>query len=127
MRNEIKREFIRLKAYHLVKYRLLTEKGASSERVLASIKDIGAGGVCLKVEEYLPVATLLEVDINFPQINTSLSALVKIVWVKQIKRTKRYEIGAQFVEIKTGMKELIDQKVKNVHFLTKHASVLEAF
>lgn len=123
MRNEDKREFIRLKAYHLVKYRPLAEKGAGTEEVLASIKDIGAGGVCLKVDEYLPAATLLELDINFPQIKTSLSALVKIVWVKQIKRTKRYEIGAQFVDIKVGMKELINQKIRNVHLLTKHAGV----
>ncbi len=123
MRNDNKREFIRLKAYHLVKYRPLTEKVAGTEEVLASIKDIGAGGVCLKVEEYLPAATLLELEINFPQIKTSVSALAKIVWIKQIKRTKRYEIGAQFVEIQDGMKEFIDQKVKNVHLLARHVRV----
>lgn len=117
MRYENRRQFIRLRAYHLAKYRPLSDqKGAEgSSPIIATIRDIGAGGVCLKTDNYLPVSTLLELNINFPNVSTSVFALAKVVWIKPIKKTKSYEIGAQFVQITDSVRLIIDEQIRRVY------------
>jgi c-di-GMP-binding flagellar brake protein YcgR len=110
-----KRKYIRLTAYHLVKYRLLAKAGEQQhEFVLASIRDIGAGGVCIRTEESLLLTGTIELKINFPSIATSIFALAKVVWVKQIKNSNFYEIGAEFIEIKESVRQGIDEHLKSV-------------
>ena len=109
-----RRKFLRLKVYHLAKYRPLASDKEPGPYLIASIRDIGAGGICLRSEEYLPLSTLIEVRINFPNISTSVSALAKVVWIRNIKKFKFYEMGAEFVEISDSMKEDIDKQVETV-------------
>jgi c-di-GMP-binding flagellar brake protein YcgR len=116
MRNfEDKRKFIRLKAYHLVKYKLFSEKAAKGAFVTASIKDIGAGGVCLRTKEYIAISNLLEMRINFPSVDTSVSALAKVVWAKEVIKNSQYEIGAQFIDLDDSLRVLIDRQVSRVY------------
>jgi len=122
MEAENKRKFIRLKAYHLVKYRLVSPDNKMSPSVLATIRDIGAGGVCLRIDERLPVSCLLELSINFPNISTSVVALAKVVWIKEINQIKRYEVGAQFVQIDDSVRLVIDKQVTRVHKRFKEKS-----
>ena len=97
MRIKDRRKFIRLKAYHLVKYRLVSEGESQSSYICAALKDVGAGGVCLDSEQYLPMSSIIELKINFPNVTTSVSALAKVVWMKKRDKGRRYEIGAQFI------------------------------
>jgi hypothetical protein len=114
MRIEERRQFIRLKAYHLVKYKPVSEDKKEASRIIASIKDIGAGGVCFITDEYLPVSCLIEIKINFPHLAEPVFALAKVAWIKQRKKTKRYEVGAQFIEIDESVRNFIDDQVKFV-------------
>jgi len=114
MRTDNRRQFIRLKAYHLVKYRPISEDKKEADRIIASIRDIGAGGICFVTDDYLPNASLIEIKINFPHLNDPVFALAKVVWVKQIKKSRRYEIGAQFIEIDESVRRFIDEQVKFV-------------
>ncbi len=110
-----KRQYIRLKAYHLARYRVLTEENASSApSVIATIRDIGAGGVCLRTDESLPLGGLLELNINFPNVATSVFALARIVWVRQLRKAKRFEIGAQFIRIEDSVRLIIDDQIRTV-------------
>jgi c-di-GMP-binding flagellar brake protein YcgR len=113
MQKKDQREFIRLKVHHLVKYKLLSSPG-EAPAVLATIKDIGAGGVCLRTEEHLPVSSLIALKINFPNVATFISALAKVVWVKQRKKSGLYEVGLQFIDIEEPMRKAIDEQVKDV-------------
>ena len=117
-----RRKFIRLKAYHLAKYRLLSTKETHPKFILAGIKDIGAGGICLRAKEAIPISSLIEVEIKFPALATPIFTIAKVVWAKKISRHKIYEVGAQFVEIEESTRRVIDERVKFVHEKTKAES-----
>ncbi|TRZ95516.1 PilZ domain-containing protein [bacterium] len=107
-----KRSFIRLSAYHIVKYKPLSTENQEAIPVFATIKDIGAGGVCLRTEEYLPVSSTIELKINFPFRATPIFTIAKVVWIKKRDQGRHYEVGAQFMEIEDSARRLIDQHLK---------------
>jgi c-di-GMP-binding flagellar brake protein YcgR len=106
------RKFIRLNAYHLVKYRLVSQK--EWQAAVASIRDISAGGVCLRAEEKIPKGSILQININFPGLSSPLSSLAKVVWVKKIGKIDRFEIGLEFFEIEDLLRKEIMQRVEYV-------------
>ncbi len=111
-----RREFIRLQAYHCVKYRELSATAKEPTPFMpATARAIGGGGVCLRTEEPLPASALIELKINFPHITTSIYAMAKVVWIKQRDKMRRYEIGVQFMEIEELMRKVIDEQVKRVY------------
>lgn len=114
MRHKEQRQFIRLAAYHLAKYRLLS--GEKRERVplLANIKDIGAGGVCLVTKEPISAGSLIELQIIFPSLSAVISTLAKIIRIRHIRKNKLYLLGAQFVEIDNLLRNAIDERVRFV-------------
>lgn len=114
-----KRQFLRLNAYHLVKYRPLASDKEGASFVLAALKDISSGGVCLRVEESLPVSTTIELKINFPHVNTAIPCLAKIVWVRQRTPGSPYEMGAQFTDIDESLRHIIDGNIKRVRQILK--------
>lgn len=111
MRNKEKRKYIRLRAHHLVKYRLLVDGQAASPFAIAPVQDIGAGGICFNTEEHLPISGLIELKINFPAVSTPIPSLAKIIWIKQKSRARRYEIGAQFVDIEQAIRKIIEKRI----------------
>lgn len=115
MSREERREFIRLQAYHCIKYRVLsTTTAETSPFMSATVKDIGGGGICLRTEENVPEFALIEVKINFPHIATAIYAVAKVIWIKQRDKIRRYEIGVKFVEIQELTRKIIDEQVKGV-------------
>lgn len=114
MRAKEKRLFIRLTVYHLTKYKPLSGTRQISTPVLASLKNISAGGACLRTQEYLPISSLLELRINFPTFEHPLSCLAKVVWIKKIGRPGHYELGVQFQDLDVATRKAIDEGIKFV-------------
>lgn len=114
-KKEERRRCLRLNVYHLVKYRVISDRPHQSVLLLASIKDIGAGGICLVTEELLPVSTNLELQINFPVIDKPIFTLGRVVWSKQIAKSNRYLVGVEFENIEASMPKLIDDNIKFVY------------
>lgn len=115
MQEQERRGFIRLQAYHCVKYKLLSPEDREAHLFIpATIRDISGGGVCLRTEEALPESALIELKINFPHIATSIFALAKIIWTKQRDKVRRYDVGVEFVEIENAMRQTIDEQIKLV-------------
>ena len=111
-----RREFIRLQAYHCVKYRLLSTVDTQAHPFTAStVKDISGGGICLRTEELLPESSLIELKINFPHISTYLSVVAKVVWIKPRDRIRRYDIGMRFMDIDELLRKIIEGQVKMVY------------
>jgi c-di-GMP-binding flagellar brake protein YcgR len=110
-----KRKYPRLKVYHLAKYRLFSEAKEGEPPIAASIRDIGGGGVCLRVEEQIPVASILQVYINFPHLPQSIPSLAKVVWVKKIGKSKRHELGIEFLEIEDIFRSAIIKRIESVN------------
>jgi c-di-GMP-binding flagellar brake protein YcgR len=114
MQKKEQRKFIRLFVYHLVKYRLLSA-GQDAPLLVATLRDIGGGGVCLRTREPLPASTIIELKINFPPLDTPLSTLTKVIWTRQRKKSSYYEIGLHFVEIDKAIQKNIDERIKTVY------------
>jgi c-di-GMP-binding flagellar brake protein YcgR len=109
-----RRKFIRLKVYHLAKYKVLSAKEPHAAYAIAGIRDIGAGGICLMTKEPIPVASVIELQIKFPKLETPIFTVAKVVWIKQLKKHKLYETGAQFMEIEESTRKIIDEQAKFV-------------
>jgi c-di-GMP-binding flagellar brake protein YcgR len=107
-----KRKSFRLNAYHLVKYRLVSQR--EWQMAVASIRDISAGGVCLRTEEKVDKGGILQLRINFPGLSLPLSCLVKVVWVKKISKANRFEAGLEFFEIEDLLRQEITKRVDYV-------------
>ena len=116
---EERRKYLRLKVYHLVKYRVISDKPTHSAFSLSSIKDIGAGGVCLIAERQLPVSTKLELEINFPDIGGSILTSGRVVWMRQVAKAGRYMLGIEFTGIDEALRKRIDQNVRFVYHKLK--------
>lgn len=114
-RVEDRRKYLRLRVYHLVKYRVISDKPSHSAFSLSSIRDIGAGGVCLITEKQLPVSTKLELEINFPDIGGSILTSGRVVWMKQVAKTSRYMLGIEFTGIDEVLRKRIDANVRFVY------------
>jgi len=120
MRKKERRNFLRVSTYHLAKYKASPEAGGHVVPMLAFLRDIGAGGVCLRATERIPLLSILQLKINFPSLKDPIFALAKVMWVKQIKKDKAYDLGLQFIEMDDLVRNLIDKKLKFVFDKTQH-------
>jgi c-di-GMP-binding flagellar brake protein YcgR len=109
-----KRAFTRLKVYHLAKYRLISGGKEMPALVMASLKDISAGGACLRVEEYLPKDTLIELKINLPMLDNPVSCRAQVMWIRSIASRELYELGVQFQDMDPATRKAIDEGIKFV-------------
>ena len=114
MRKKDKRAFVRLYAYHLAKYKPFSGKEAKVMPVTSNLKDISAGGVCLRTEASLSIGEILELIINFPPFEEPIYCKSKVMWVKKSGRAKRYEIGLEFIDLDKGKRKAIDEGIKFV-------------
>ena len=104
-----KRKFNRLSAYHLVKYKLASQ--SSWQQATASIRDISAGGVCLRAGEKIAKGSILQILINFPKLPYPLSGSAKVVWVKRLGRSNRFDMGLEFFEIEDLLRKEISERI----------------
>ncbi|MCX5706516.1 MAG: PilZ domain-containing protein [Candidatus Omnitrophica bacterium] len=121
-KEEIKenRAYTRAKVYYLVK---IQKPGESREKmVLTSLKNLSAGGACIKLQESLPVSSTLCLSINYPGSDKPVFAVGKIDWVRKLDKDKGYEAGLSFIEIEDAMRQEI---ARNIDFATKKLKELE--
>ena len=59
----------------------------------SAAKDISEKGLKIKVEKFFPVETVLELQFNLPAFSRPLIVQGKVVWVKQMPYSERWEIG----------------------------------
>ena len=110
-RIEERRKYTRFHAYHLVKYKVISaEKEAGM--LLASLADIGGGGICLCSEESLPVGSTVQISINLPQFPQPVTSIARVVWTKKLKSAKIYKCGLQFIEIEDMLRSKIATHVE---------------
>lgn len=60
-------------------------------------KDISTSGVKIQANIYLPVNTLLMMDIKLKYLQQKITAIGKVKWIKIIVEDESYELGVQFV------------------------------
>ncbi|MCM8791825.1 MAG: PilZ domain-containing protein [Candidatus Omnitrophica bacterium] len=110
-----KRENVRLNAYHLARYKIIfngVEK--TTTFTLAYISNISKGGASLITDKFLPLGSILDIDILFPHLENAISCIAKIVWMRRFVKGKRYRFGIQFIEMDDEIRKLIDEQIKFV-------------
>ncbi len=105
-----KRKFIRLKAHHLMRYKIV-DKG----KALSFVRDISAGGVLFHSHKYIHPGSIVELQINFPSHAGPIEATSKIVRIRPLSRVGGFEVGAEFIEIDKDSRDFINKKILKVH------------
>lgn len=100
-----KRSFPRLNLRIPVQYKRI--KGRTNILRATVTKDIGAGGVKLLSNDYIPLHTKLKVDIFLTPKSESVSAVSKIVWIQKHPRSDQYDLGLQFTDIPENNRTVI--------------------
>ena len=59
--------------------------------------NISLGGISLKVQEFVPLGVVLELQIRLDQSSKVIWARAKVVWVRQLSSEDNYEIGLKFI------------------------------
>ncbi len=68
--------------------------------------NISLGGIALKVQEFIPVGTLLELQIHLEQSPKIIWAKAQVVRIRELSSEDCYEIGLQFLQDKELIKTL---------------------
>lgn len=93
---EERRKYIRINESLAVHYQILKAFMKSGSRS----KDISGGGICFPVLQNIPVGTILELEIESPQIVRSIKATGMVKWIKKRENLQfPYEIGVEFINI----------------------------
>lgn len=112
-----KRMFPRLDIQISFLYRVVkSEKGESvigkgySWEKFATTKDISAGGIAFLISEFIPVGSILELNMDLPDGKGPFRCLAKVVQSKE--KEGRYEIGACFLDLTGSERARLDSFVK---------------
>jgi len=107
-----RRKHIRLKAYHLIKYKVI--KKSEERDAHPFVRDISAGGILFYSGEYIPKESVIEVEIDLPMHAQPLKATCRIAWIKPLK-IGGFDIGAEFIKIDKEIKKFLNERIVMVH------------
>lgn len=106
------------------KYLRITEEDIISYEILPVHKtgggiteNLSIGGVRFFANEFIPVLSILKVEIKLKHTDREINAIVKTRWIKQYFDDERYELGAEFIEISSENVKFLNDYLYN---RTKH-------
>ena len=94
-----KRRAPRLKQENEVTITVLSGKhNLPKEKVIHNFsKDISASGARIQAHLFLPIDTLLKIDITLKTMQQMITVMGKVKWIKIIYEDESYEAGLEFV------------------------------
>ena len=72
----------------------------------ATVKNISRGGVCIRVNEFIPIQCHLHFYLTLPNHDTIEVQLVP-AWIVELPHLGGYEMGARFVEMSAEQEDAI--------------------
>jgi uncharacterized protein (TIGR02266 family) len=75
------------------------------------IQNISLGGICIQSSGVEDVGTIVDLVINFPELNTSLSVKGEVVWAN---RETPMDMGIRYVDLDNERKELLRKYINLV-------------
>jgi Tfp pilus assembly protein PilZ len=61
-------------------------------------KDISLGGVHIRTDTFLPVDTVVKIELSLPKMHKIVCVRGKVKWVKSLYGDEVFEIGLEFVD-----------------------------
>ncbi len=105
-----RRQFLRLKAHHLIKFKIIDR-----QKELTFARNINAGGVLFYCKEDIPKGSFLELEINFPKYPHPVTVTAKVVRSNPIRKIGGFEIGAEFINVDKDLQDYINKRIKSIH------------
>ena len=95
-----RRKFIRLKAHHLLKYRVAGKGEEELSFVRITVKNVNiCAGALFVAKEDIPCDSTVELEINFPQHPHSIKVVSRVVRSRALKKMGGFEVGVEFVNV----------------------------
>lgn len=91
-----KREHPRSSFREPVGYQTSGEEGLP---VGALAGDISQGGVRIRVQEFIPLRTVLQMKIRMTDPERMVPVKGQVVWVREVPHSEVYDVGIKFLEI----------------------------
>ncbi|MDP3143512.1 MAG: PilZ domain-containing protein [Candidatus Omnitrophota bacterium] len=104
-----RRKFVRIWESSQISYQIMPNMKAGDYLT----RDLSQGGLRFFVHEFIPLNTLLKIRINLEKKYFAIEAVVKIVWIKEIPMSERFEIGVEFVNIPAETSSLLIDYIKD--------------
>ena len=93
-----KRKAPRLKEENEITITVVSGRHNLSKEVMYNrSKDISASGARIQAHLFLPVDTLLKIDITLKNVHQMITVMGKVKWIKIIYDGESYEEGVEFV------------------------------
>ena len=108
-----RRRYIRISEKSKVSYRVLPKR--INHQFLT--KDISQQGISFNVGEAIPEDSLLEIKVNLEKMPFSFTAIVKVRWIRKEIDGKKYEIGAEFLNIP---EKALDYLINYIKLVCRH-------
>lgn len=61
-------------------------------------KDISLGGVNIRTDTFLPIDTVVKIELSLPKMQKIVSVRGKVKWAKSLYGDEVYEIGLEFMD-----------------------------
>ena len=75
------------------------------------IQNISLGGVCIQTTGVEEVGTLVDLVLNFPDLDASIAVTGEVVWAN---REPPMDMGIRYVEMDDGKRETLKQYINRV-------------
>lgn len=62
-------------------------------------KDISQGGIRFFVHEFISKNSILRIKLTLRDKTVCFEAMVKLVWIREVPLSERYEIGVEFINL----------------------------
>jgi c-di-GMP-binding flagellar brake protein YcgR len=103
-----KRKYPRLETHIPVRYRKLGD-AEGTLRSSTITRDLSAGGVHFRANEFISMACRLIVELDMPMFVKPIKAISKVAWIRKGNAEDTYELGNQFLEISRKDKALVEE------------------
>ena len=77
-------------------------------------KDVSVNGVCIKIEEFVAVGTLLDLEFRLPLSKTPFYIKGKVMWINKLPLNEQWEVGLQIVT-ETDYARLVQQYISSMN------------
>jgi c-di-GMP-binding flagellar brake protein YcgR len=91
-----RRRFARVAEFEEISYSIIPHSKIRKKLTL----DLSVGGSRFISDDFIPVGSLLKIEIKLKSSQRVINAIAKIMWVKSLFGDERYEIGVEFTHIK---------------------------
>jgi Tfp pilus assembly protein PilZ len=76
-------------------------------------KNLSESGLCLPLNHYYEVGSLLELEIRSDELKVSVKAVARVAWIiRQDNRELPFQAGLEFTDIAPAQRELLRECIK---------------